>query len=49
MIFILAFLACRGDVQHEGTIVGNPGDAKTKIAQGSDLDFIISYCRSSSV
>jgi hypothetical protein len=43
MIVILAFLACRGDTQHDGTIVGNPGDAKTKIAQGSDLEFVYGF------
>ena len=39
MITLLAFLACRGGVQHEGTIVGNPGDAKSKLAQANGIEF----------
>ena len=39
MIIVLAMLACRIDTQHEGTIVGNPGDAKGKLAEGEGVEF----------
>jgi hypothetical protein len=38
MLAFLTFLACTG-TSHEGTIVGNPGDAKGKLASSSDVEF----------
>ena len=39
MITFLVLFACTGQGPHEGTIVGNPGDAKSKLAPGTGVQF----------
>jgi hypothetical protein len=51
MMYLLVFLACRAGTQHEGTIVGNPGDASTKLAESTDVGFYsaVGFIQSASV